>query len=113
MMKAADLPPQPVVSAIIVNWNTRNHLKVCLDSLLADGGSRDLEVIVVDNNSADGSADMVQQEYPAASLVRSPRNLMFAGGVNKGLECARGEYLLILNPDIRSEERRVGKECRL
>src|SRR5258706_9324563 len=96
-------PPSksPTVSALILNWNSQNHLIECLESLTARDLPPGLEVIVVDNNSSDGSADGVERRYPAVTLVRNDRNLMFAGGLNSGLARARGEYLLLLTPDVR------------
>ena len=90
----------PLVSAIVINWNTRDHLNECLASLLSGGGSSELEVIAVDNNSPDGSAEMVRQKFPSVTLIENDRNLMFAGGVNSGLKRARGKYFFILNPDV-------------
>jgi len=91
---------QPRVSAIIVNWNTRDHLMECLDSLGGGNAESQLEIIVVDNNSSDGSGDAVQDRYPAVTLIRNECNLMFAGGVNTGIRNSQGKYLLFLNPDV-------------
>jgi GT2 family glycosyltransferase len=93
------------VSIVVLNYNTREHLRHCLDALLAEGstslsgGPLEAEVIVVDNASSDGSADMVQDEFPWVRLVRSPRNGGFAFGNNQALQGARGEAILLLNPD--------------
>lgn len=72
----------------------------CLGSLGGDKAGSQLEIIVVDNNSSDGSAGAVQDRYPAVTLIRNERNLMFAGGVNTGIANSRGKYLLFLNPDV-------------
>jgi GT2 family glycosyltransferase len=91
---------QPLVSVVIVNWNTKDHLLECIGSLGGDRVEAGLEIIVVDNNSSDGSADAVQLYYPAVTLIRNEQNLMFAGGVNTGIANSRGKYLLFLNPDV-------------
>ncbi len=92
-------PPCPALSVIIVNWNTRNDLDRCLSSIEARRGDLDLEIIVIDNNSADGSAEFVQQRFPHVRLIANRDNRGFAGGNNQGLEIARGDYVLLLNPD--------------
>jgi hypothetical protein len=98
-------PSQPDLSVIILNYNTRDLLRACLRSVFASvlapnaERSRGLEVIVVDNCSRDGSAEMVEAEFPQAHVIRSPRNGGFAFGNNLGLRVARGRYLLLLNPD--------------
>lgn len=92
------LPP-PDISVIIVSWNTCDELRACLESVLAGLESVTGEVIVVDNASPDGSAEMVEASFPRVRLIRNPRNLGFAAGCNIGLQTATGRYLLLLNPD--------------
>lgn len=84
-------------SIIVVAYNSRAYLKPCLDSILANMGPDD-EVIVVDNASSDGSADLVERDYPQVKLVRNANN-GYAGGNNLGAAYARGDYLVFLNPD--------------
>ncbi|HSJ32924.1 MAG TPA: glycosyltransferase, partial [Longimicrobiales bacterium] len=67
----------------IVSWNTRDELARCLTAL--QRCERDMEVVVVDNDSSDGSADMVAQSFPGVRLIRAGRNLGFAGGNNLAL----------------------------
>jgi GT2 family glycosyltransferase len=86
----------PRVSALIVAYNTR---QLTLEALASVAGDADIELIVVDNNSADGTADAVAAGFPEATLVRSAENRGFAWGVNRAVERATGEYLLLLNPD--------------
>jgi GT2 family glycosyltransferase len=86
-------------SIIAVSWNGEAYLGHCLTSILAEAGSDD-EVIVVDNNSTDGSAALVRECFPQAHLIENERNLGFAGGCNVGLRAARGEYLVLVNQDI-------------
>ena len=91
----------PELSVCILSWNTLALTRDCLASLAADPRSSDWQIIVVDNASVDGSADMVQQEFPDVELIRSPDNLGFAGGNNLALTHARGNHLLLLNSDTR------------
>jgi GT2 family glycosyltransferase len=87
----------PTISIIIVSWNVRDLLRACLASLPL--GGPDVEVIVIDSASADGTPAMVAAEFPAVRLVASDQNLGYAGGNNLGLGHARGRYLFVLNPD--------------
>ncbi|MCX7670776.1 MAG: glycosyltransferase family 2 protein [Anaerolineae bacterium] len=98
----AHVRDMPDLSVIIVSWNVRDLLRACLQSLEASGkrpGSAVLEVIVVDNASADGSAAMVAAEFPQVRLIANAGNRGFTGGNNQGIAAARGRYILFLNPD--------------
>lgn len=86
-------------SAVIVNYESGDLLAECVRSLYEQ--EENVDVIVVDNGSADGSADTVATLFPAVTVVRPFRNLGFAGGANAGAERAEGELLLFLNPDVR------------
>lgn len=88
-----------MVSVCIVNWNTQEDLRRCLTSLPTAGSEHELEVIVVDNDSRDGSAHMVQTEFPSVHLIASKTNLGYAAGNNRAFAEAKGEWLLALNPD--------------
>ncbi|NDJ61700.1 MAG: glycosyltransferase family 2 protein [Chloroflexi bacterium] len=85
------------LSVVIVNYNTRADLHACLAAL--DHCVPRPEIIVVDNNSADGSAEMVAAEFPRVVLLTPGRNTWFTGGNNLGIAVAHGEYILLLNPD--------------
>lgn len=87
------------LSVTICSWNTRDDLRVCLASLGALVDEADFEVLVVDNNSEDGSADMVESEFPWVRLFRMARNLGFTGGHNFLLEQRLGPHALLLNSD--------------
>jgi GT2 family glycosyltransferase len=87
-----------LVSVIIVNYNGEEYLEDCLASLRRQTYS-DLEVILVDNASHDGSVRLVEQKFPEVWLIKSKENLGYAGGNNIGLRQAKGEYILILNND--------------
>jgi GT2 family glycosyltransferase len=86
------------LSIIIVSYRTRERLRECLDAVLAaHGPSR--EVLVVDNASDDGSAEMVRREYPAVALYVNGHNYGFAVANNQGLRESSGRYVMTLNPD--------------
>jgi GT2 family glycosyltransferase len=90
---------EPRVSIVVLSWNTRELLDACLSSLRAVAAELPFEVIVVDNDSADGSADMVAQRHPEVRLVRNATNEGYAIGNNTGAAGARGDLLLLLNSD--------------
>lgn len=89
-----------LVSVCIVNWNTREHLARCLTHLSEAARSLPMQVVVVDNDSSDGSAAFVREHFPSVDLIEAGTNLGFAGGANLAFDHARGELLLLLNPDI-------------
>ncbi len=88
-----------LLSICIVNWNTRDDLRQCLQSLPGGAGELTLEVFVVDNASTDGSPAMVSSEFPQVTLLRNPNNSGFAHANNQALARCRGDYLLLLNSD--------------
>jgi len=89
------------ISIVIVGWNSKPYLEECLESLSAAPPSRSMEVIVVDNASTDGSADMVESRFPQVKLIRSADNLGFAKANNLGIEQSRGRYVGLVNPDVK------------
>ncbi|MDX2168190.1 MAG: glycosyltransferase family 2 protein, partial [Deltaproteobacteria bacterium] len=94
-----DYDPQTPLSAIVVNWNGREHLEVCLGSLLRQTLAG-IEIVLVDNGSTDGSLDLVRARYgDAVRVVALADNRGYAGGLNAGLRAARGRLLLPLNTD--------------
>jgi N-acetylglucosaminyl-diphospho-decaprenol L-rhamnosyltransferase len=86
---------------LIVNYNGKSILRDLLNSIAENRGGLTVETIVVDNDSADGSADMVAGEFPEVVLDRSDRNLGFARGNNRAAKQAGGELILLLNNDTR------------
>ena len=102
------LPSHPRdISVIVISFNTREMLRECLQSVLGECGrlpeGRAAEILVVDNASSDGSADMVDREFSAAAvpvrLIRSDVNLGFGEANNVAFEAAQGRYLVLLNSD--------------
>jgi N-acetylglucosaminyl-diphospho-decaprenol L-rhamnosyltransferase len=87
------------ISIIILNWNTRDLLAKCLDSLEQHKGDLQLEIIVVDNASSDGSQAMLREKYPQVQLIANGQNVGFAKGNNQAMEVARGNYFLLWNSD--------------
>jgi GT2 family glycosyltransferase len=92
------------LSVVIVNWNSRDDLAECLDSMCAQT-HRDLEVIVVDNGSHDGSVEMVRERFARFTLLDEGENLGFAEGCNRGIAVASGEWVAMLNNDAVAEPR--------
>ena len=86
-------------SVIIVSFNTREILRQCLASVVADAANLRVEIIVVDNASTDGSPEMIEQDFPEVVLLRSAINLGFGAGNNVALRQARGRYFVLLNSD--------------
>ena len=101
-------PGKPVVSAIIINKNTRDLLLGSLDCLL---GNADVpvEAIVVDNASADGSADAVAAEFPFVKVVRRGRDSGYGRAGNAGLSVAEGRFILLLDPSVAVQPGCVGR----
>ncbi|WP_282031496.1 glycosyltransferase family 2 protein [Winogradskyella eximia] len=87
------------LSVIILNYNVRYFLELCLKSVEAAIANIDAEIIVIDNNSPDESCTMVKQLFPSVKLIENKENSGFSKGNNIGVAQAKGEYLCILNPD--------------
>ncbi len=88
-----------MISVVIVSYNTRDILRKCLEALFEHSSNLEFEVFVVDNDSRDGSAEMVAQEFPRVILTANKENLGFAAANNQAFALAQGEYILLLNPD--------------
>lgn len=89
----------PEVSVLLIGYKTRDELGRCLPSLFAGSAGVDLEVVLVDNASDDGTAEFVREDFPQVRLVVLDDNVGFARGVNLAAGEATGEYLMLLNPD--------------
>ena len=91
------------LSVVIVNWNTRELLRRCVASVLANHYDGRLETWVVDNESRDGSAEMVRVYFPKINIIESSSNSGFARANNMAMHQTRGEYVLLLTPDTEME----------
>ncbi len=91
------------LSIVIVNWNVCELLKCCLHSIMSSfqlpASKFQVEVIVVDNASSDGSAAMIEEEFPQVRVIANSENLGFTVGNNQGIAASRWRYILLLNPD--------------
>jgi GT2 family glycosyltransferase len=88
----------PLASIVIVSWNGRQYLQPCLDAVAAQR-EVDVETILVDNGSTDGTSSFVRERFPWVRLVELPENRGFAGGNNAGVREARGRFVVLLNND--------------
>jgi len=93
------------IALLIVSWNARKYLKICLDSIYQSRCEVEFSVWVIDNQSDDNSADMVASDYPQVELIRSGGNLGFAGGNNIGLDQIQAQqtadYVCLVNSDVK------------
>ncbi len=87
------------LSVLIVNWNTKDYLEDCLHSIYNSVKGIYFEVIVVDNHSGDGSAEMVRKNFPEARLIENQENAGFARGNNQAYAISKGKVIGLLNPD--------------
>jgi GT2 family glycosyltransferase len=90
------------VSVIVVNWNRRELLRACLDSL-GSQTAPGFEIIVVDNGSADGSPEMIQREYSGVRLIRNLENRGFCAANNQGIRASEAEFIALLNNDAEAD----------
>lgn len=88
------------ISVVIVAWNARPYLKLCLESLATAPPRRSMEVLVVDNASGDGSVGMIETQFPWVKLTKSSENLGFSKGNNVAIRQAQGRYIALVNPDV-------------
>lgn len=87
------------ISIIIVNYNAKEFIKNCLLSIIKTTKLINHEIIVVDNHSSDNSAELIRKEFPNVKLIQNKNNVGFAKANNRGIEIARGDFILLLNPD--------------
>lgn len=88
------------LSIVIVAWNAQRYLDLCLASLADAPPRRTMEVLVVDNASADGTVAIVESKYPWVKLIKSSENLGFSKGNNVAIRQCRGRYIALVNPDV-------------
>jgi GT2 family glycosyltransferase len=100
------------ISAIIVNWNGKDVTAECIESLLAQDYP-DLEIIVSDNGSTDGSIEYIKERFPSARLIENGKNLGFGAAVNRGLQTASGDYFIFLNNDLYLQPNSLSELVRL
>lgn len=87
------------LSVVILNYNVKYFIDLCLQSVMAATKNLDAEIIVVDNASKDGSVSWIKSQFPQVNLIENKENLGFPKGNNIGVSQAKGEYVCILNPD--------------
>jgi len=92
------------LSVIIVNYNVQYFLENCLNSVYNSSKDLDFEVLVVDNNSVDGSLQMLKEKFPQTTIIANKDNKGFSKANNQGIKIAKGEYVILLNPDTVVEE---------
>jgi len=97
------------ISVVIVNYNVEYFLDQCLTSLRKAMKEIDGEIIVVDNNSVDGSCTLVKKKFPEVQLIANKDNKGFSRANNQGIKISKGEYVLILNPDTVVEDDTLSK----
>jgi GT2 family glycosyltransferase len=95
------------LSVVIPHWNAKQFLKTCLDALAAQNYP-DVEIIIVDNASTDGSQQYIKDLYPAVRLIELPENRGFTGACNAGIQAATGEFISLLNNDTEVEPQWAG-----
>jgi GT2 family glycosyltransferase len=87
-----------LVSIIILIYNNEKDLAECIPSIL-NQTYKNFELLIVDNGSTDGSVELVKTRYPGIRLIETGANLGYAGGNNIGFKEAKGDYIVVINPD--------------
>ena len=102
--------PLRSVTAVVVTWNSAADIEPCLAALLVSAGeTRDgLDIIVIDNDSGDATVEIVRGRFPGVRLIQAHRNLGFGGAANIGIAEARGDAVLLINPDAHLESGALG-----
>lgn len=100
---------RPLVSVVIVNYNVKDFLLQCLRSLQQSSIAAEMEIIVVDNDSSDGSLQFLKPLFPDIHFIASKENLGFGRANNLGINIAKGEFILLLNPDTIVSENTLEK----
>ncbi len=95
-----------LVSVLVVNWNGREFLADCICSVLRQT-HREIEIIVVDNGSRDGSVDVVREQFPEVTLIENEENVGFPRALNQAIAASHGSWVLVLNPDTYIDRRFV------
>ncbi len=100
---------KPLVSIIIVNWNGMEEIKAFIKSLERFEDVAELQIIISDNNSTDGSIEMVREKFPYVEILENKKNIGFGAGNNRAVSLARAGYILFANPDMEFVERGLKK----
>ncbi len=100
------------LSVVIVNYNVKHFLEQCLHSVLKASEMVKSEIFVIDNASVDGSCQMIRKKFPGVKLIENSKNAGFSAANNQAIKEARGEYILLLNPDTVVEEDTFTKTVR-
>lgn len=97
---------QVYVSIIIVTYNCKGYIKNCIDSIKTQNipDNFQLEIIIVDNHSDDGTVDFIRENYPSIKIIENESNLGYGRANNVGVKNSKGEYMVILNPDTIAEK---------
>lgn len=93
------MQPPLDLSISMISFNTKQYLKNCLNSILENTKNLNFEILLVDNGSKDGSAEMVQKKFPKVKIIKNRQNLLFIKAHNQNLRRAKGRYFLLLNED--------------
>jgi hypothetical protein len=109
---AASQTPNPLLSVIIVSWNTRELTLACAESVLRYTSVPEMEVIVIDNGSTDGTAAALRARCPSVRIIENERNVGAGAGYNQGMAAARGELLLLINSDTYVQDDVIGRGVR-
>jgi len=101
---------KPIVSIVTVNWKTPDLLVACIESIKKnDIGYNNFEFLIVDNNSQDGSVELLAKAFPEIEVLANDKNLGFSIACNQVIPKAQGKYVLLLNPDTLVEENAITK----
>ena len=96
------------VTAVIVNWNDKDVIVECIQSLL-DQNRNEIDIIISDNGSKDDSVEFIRKRFPSIKIIENGENLGFGSAINRGLGLAKGDYLLFLNSDLKLHSKCVGE----
>ncbi len=114
--KSPKRPSEPraqiYLSIIIVNYNVKEFLEQCLISVQNALKGISAEILVIDNSSSDGSAELIQEKFPDIQITVNSKNAGFARASNQGLQIAQGEFIALLNPDTLVQEDTFSKMTR-
>ncbi len=97
------------VSIVIISWKMKDLLQSCLNTIYNFTSGITFEIIVIDNNSLDGTSEMIETEFPEIILIKNPENRGVAPARNQGIEIAKGKYVLILDADVELIENSILK----